>query len=168
MQATKGDGQGGGTPRPSNHNVQIFERPHTMTTDTVNQPASAVYRPKYAFEPIVFSQKETDHVLLPGMAVMQLVDLTQDVALGAKTLVELIEWSELIEERLDDSDTPETDPQPVLSPGVRANLQRMVTASLTMLIAECESARKWAYEYHTPEGRREAAEYAAHKAGVAK
>jgi hypothetical protein len=150
--------------------VQIFERLHIMTIDTVNQPAPAVHRSKYAFEPFVFSQNAIDQVKLPGLAVMRLVDLTHDVALGAKTLVELIEWSELIEQNLEDSDTPETDPRPVLSPGAKANLQRMVTASLTMLIAECESesTRKWAYEIHTPEGRRASAKHAAYMAGAAK
>ena len=111
-------------------------------------------------KPFTFHRKATEQTELPGGAVMSFVGKASDVSSGARQIFEILEWDDLRRSNVGDSDTPELEQQPVLTPYSRGVLMRFASTSLELLEAECDSMRTWAFECHTPEGRLERYEQA--------
>lgn len=106
------------------------------------------------FQPVKLSRDEVEGAQLPGSAVRCFADDVRDIATGARTILQLIEWDE---EREDDHKTdPDAHPAQVLGVYHRNVLLRLVATNMDMLYQRAESLNKWAFEQHTPEGKTEA------------
>lgn len=111
-----------------------------MSVDDFTPSNSAI------FEPFRWHREETVNARLPGGAVMLFAGAVQDVSLGAQTILEILERDELAETSGD---------QKMLNKCDAGRLQRMAISSLRLLGEDAEEIMKWAYERHTPAGKRE-------------
>ena len=123
-----------------------------MATDNLNHP------PRVAFQPYVFSMPAVNRVKLPGAVFMSFVNRTHDIACGAMTLIDMLECDDL------NVTLADGDEKPLLTSADKSNVRRMLSATFQMMAEHCDETRKWAYEAHTPEGRKAAVEAAARSA----
>lgn len=100
------------------------------------------------FEPFQWHRDEVERAKLPGRAIMSFATKAQDISTGAKTILEILEADELAED---------ADRRRLLNEAHRGHLLRMVITSLGMLGETSDEIMEWAFEHHTPEGRKEAA-----------
>lgn len=133
-----------------------------MATDTVNQLTAEQIEKAGRVKPFVFHREETENTNLPGSAAMRFVGTASDVSNGVQEILDLLMWDEKRRNDVDESETPEQEQQPVLTPYNRSVLMRLARTSLEMLNRDCDYFREWAYEQHTPEGRVERYETALH------
>ena len=105
--------------------------------------------PEFLFTPDSCNIPEINYALLPGMGVQDYMDKVQDVASGAASALELLDWSE---------SQPDCGGTAVLNRYHAGNITRLVVASLRMLTGETEDLRAWAYAHHTPRGQAERAQ----------
>jgi hypothetical protein len=99
--------------------------------------------PGYLFSPFSLRNSDVDKVSVPGHAVQDYMDLVQDVAMGASSMVQLIAWSR---------ERAEFDEPELMNRYHEECVSRLLARSLTMLVEETERKRQWAYSYHTPKG----------------
>jgi len=105
--------------------------------------------PEPLFEPLKYHQEEVEKVSvrLPGYPIMSFLARTRDVAGGVATILEIRERNVTV--------TSFENPQVFLRLGDGWNLARLSIAALELLRDETDKLTKWAYKYHTPEGRAE-------------
>lgn len=127
-----------------------------MAKDTLNQDKSD--EPLYgAFR---FYQSELDQAEIGGKAACDFAARAGNVAMGVRTILEILHDEDLRRmNRGDGEDDPKF--RPLFSPYDQEALQRLATESMRALTESSDHFLKWAYECHTPDGRKARADAAA-------
>lgn len=110
------------------------------------------------FEEFQRFRSEVDDARLYGRPVRQFATLAADLAGGAAAVLHLtMDDDNRAQSRKDQApaDLERSADSPLMHPGHLWKLQRMAAASLEQLESEAERLMEWAYEYHTPEGKRQ-------------
>jgi hypothetical protein len=117
--------------------------------------------PKFAHEPHIWHRSVVDKAQLPGRAVATFANHVVNIAGGLQCV------SSLLAENQDLTDGEDPERPPVLTPNDCNMLQRLITASLADIQEKAHDILTWAYEQHTPEGKKERREIMAHCAKCA-
>lgn len=118
-----------------------------MANATVNQ-----YHKGY--EPFTIGNEEVDRANLPGVAVRRYADHVAAISDGVRVMLTTLQWNNDLKQAKEESEHPEKEMNPPLDNSDIFNIHRMMLASMEMLSNESEELMDWAYNYHTPEGRK--------------
>lgn len=135
----------------------------TASTQQSEEVTEDSNRNEPIFQPITGYRDETVHADLPGGHVMQFADMAKSIAEGAALIIEIGQFEAMTEYCRAEGD--EGVPRMLYSHH-HEKLQKMAVASLSALSNEAERIMTWAFDHHTPEGKRERLRQAAFNAGV--
>lgn len=115
------------------------------------------------FKPFRFYRKELDSIEVRGSVACDFAARAGNVAMGVRTILEILHDEDLRRDcRGDEHDPDGVQPyRPLFSPSDHESLQRLAIESMRSLIEDSEKMLTWAYEHHTPKGKKERRDYAA-------